>query len=293
MSWLSALSLSNNVMPPVNIAEDVFSKRWDDFIPLQETQGNENCVLNTIYSTNTSQVPVSTQSEAFVEGEVFVEQEMFLGQSQSSDNNIDEVSSLRKAVVKLQSTVNDLVINNTQYKVQVIDLQRETEALWHDFNTLERDLAQFMQYNRRENIEIIGIPQTVTDNELEDYVIFMLGKIGVRISHYDIAGCHRLYNRKNQSANVIVRFVCRQHARECLINKRKLTYISEYQNVYIAENLCPKYKDIYEQCLKMKKGKKIKQVWTYNGTICIKKSDNRNERPQKILHVNDLNDYIP
>ena len=217
----------------------------------------------------------------------FVEQEIDPGQT-----NTDEISSMKESIAKLESRVNDLVASNIKYKVQVSDLMRETEELWYNMDIMERDLGQFMQYNRRENIEIVGIPQSIPDNEIEGYVISMLGNIGVRVSHYDIAGCHRLYNRKSQSSNVIVRFVCRQHARECFINKRKLTYIDEYKNLFINENLCPRYKELYDECTKMKRSKMIKHVWTYNGSIYIKKSDNRNEKPQIILHVNDLN-YIP
>ena len=291
MSWLSALSLSNNVMPPVNIEEVVLNKSWDDFVPVSDAEYTENQFLNSGCSYSTLNNFVHDQlSFSAVEEEV--EHRILEGESRL-ENDSAEISSLKKSIKKLESAVNDLVVSNTKYKVQVIDLQRETEELWQKMYATERDLTQFMQYNRRENVEIAGIPQTIPDNEIEGYVITMLGNIGVRVSHYDIAGCHRLYNRKSQSTNVIVRFVCRQHARECLYNKRKLTYIPEYKNLYIIENLCPRYKEIYEQCLKMKKTKDIKHVWTYNGTICIKKSDNRNEKPIKILHVNDLNYYIP
>ena len=290
MSWLSALSLSNNVIPPVNIADDVLTKSWDDFVTDSDAQNySNNQVLNSGCSYGNH---AQDQFESFSAVEELVEQRIFESQS-STENDSAEILSLRKSIKKLESTVNDPVVSNTKYKVQVIDLHRETEELWQKMYTTERDLAQFMQYNRRENVEISGIPQTIPDNEIEGYVITMLSNIGVMVTHYDIAGCHRLYNRKSQSTNVIVRFVCRQHARECLSNKRKLTYLPQYKNLYILENLCTRYMEIFDRCHKMKKTKDIKHVWTYNGTICVKTSDNRNEKPQKIFHVNDLNYYIP
>ena len=151
-----------------------------------------------------------------------------------------------------------------------------------------------MQYNRRENIEIVGISESIPDNEIEEFVVVMLRRIGVtNLSHYDIVGCHRLYNRKSGSANVIVRFLNRKHAKEAHMCKKNCSQLSEYKNLRIVENLCPKIKSIFDQCLELKKANMIRHLWTRNGIIFFKSSDNYNEKPKKIMHSNDLDYYFP
>ena len=83
---------------------------------------------------------------------------------------------------------------NTKKKIS--ELRNELDDVWDVCENTERDLWQFMQYNRRENIEIVGIPETVPDNQIERTVVNILNRMGVKIQHYDIAGCHRLSNRK-------------------------------------------------------------------------------------------------
>ena len=216
-----------------------------------------------------------------------------INQTPLVENDKDDLSLLKLAVSKLESHVKDLAASNTAYKAQIIELRSEVNDLWYDIESTQKDLHQFMQYNRRENIEIVGIPKNIPDNQIETLVLNVLGSIGVNVSHYDIAGCHRLKNRRTDSSNVIVRFVCRQHARECLSNKSKLRYIEDFKTLRIIENLCPKYKSLYEQCVELKRANTINQVWSYNGTVCIKKSDSSTEKPKRILHTNDLYYHFP
>ena len=51
----------------------------------------------------------------------------------------------------------------------------------------EKDINQLNQYTRRENIEIVGIPASIKQVDLEATVIDILKNIGVTCSSYDIA----------------------------------------------------------------------------------------------------------
>ena len=57
--------------------------------------------------------------------------------------------------------------------------------------------------------------------------------------------------------------------------------------------MCHKNKDIYEQCLSLKNNGNIRKLWTYNGTIYVKKTSNYNERPKRITNVNDIHYHFP
>ena len=48
------------------------------------------------------------------------------------------------------------------------------------------------QYSRRECIEIAGIPLKITNDLLEEHVLFIFSKIDLNIDELDILACHRL-----------------------------------------------------------------------------------------------------
>ena len=131
---------------------------------------------------------------------------------------------------------------------------------------------------------------------LETIVIRILRRIGVyNLQTHEIVGCHRLKKtNKHQPANVIVRFVNRKRAHQCLDNSYRLKdLVQEFGNLVIEENLCPKFKSIHEKCAKLKKEGKIKHLWTYNGIVNLKKTDRSNERSTKIFHILDLEEHFP
>ena len=57
------------------------------------------------------------------------------------------------------------------------------------------------QNNGRNNVGILGIPQSVSDNQLEEKVADILKTIVVGITSNEIEACHRLGKKKE---NVIV-----------------------------------------------------------------------------------------
>ena len=77
-----------------------------------------------------------------------------------------------------------------------------------------------------------------------------LREIGVTgLTSFEIAACHRLRvnPNNNKPTNVIVRFINRKRAYECL---DKFVYIKEeypqfYRNLHIFENLCPISRKIF------------------------------------------------
>ena len=64
-------------------------------------------------------------------------------------------------------------------------------------------------------------------------------------------------------------------------------------NLFIIENFCPKYRAIFDACSNLKKDGKIKHLWSFNGIVHFKKSDNYRERGIKVFHISQLDDYFP
>ena len=53
--------------------------------------------------------------------------------------------------------------------------------------TLEQNLNSLGQYGRRNNLVLLGIPESILDNQLENTV----SSIGVSIQSEEIEACHR------------------------------------------------------------------------------------------------------
>ena len=87
------------------------------------------------------------------------------------------------------NTKNILIKNirdeNAQLKKTIANLQHKVIILETATNSVE-------QYDRRNNIEITGIPDNIEDKNLEHSVIEVFKAGDIQISHNDIEDCHRI-----------------------------------------------------------------------------------------------------
>ena len=58
--------------------------------------------------------------------------------------------------------------------------------------SLESSINQVKQYDRRKNIVISGIPDDISDNDLECTVVDIMKDVDVDINSSDIEACHRI-----------------------------------------------------------------------------------------------------
>ena len=210
---------------------------------------------------------------------------------------IDKIITLTTCVVKL--TENAVEATELRYKQSdaIKSLKEVNDDLMDKIYYLERDFIRIDQYSRRENIEIVGIPENIPQSKLENHVLQILHKMGVKeLNSYNIAACHRLKKRSgNKTPNVIVRFINRKFAIECFKKKKNLVKIKadyNYKTLFIIENLCSKNQSLYEHCLKLRYGGDIKHLWSYNGVVNIKFSDDEDEIPTKLFHPDDIDYYM-
>ena len=184
-----------------------------------------------------------------------------------------------------------LKTTNIRLKKDIEEMKQINGELEDNMYNLEVDLAKLSQYTRRENLQIRGIPNSVKQRYLEAHVINILAKIGVKVQHYNIAACHRLYNKNDKyPADTIIRFVNRKDCYNSYANKKKLRDIPELKNIRFLDNLCPAYKRIYRECSILRQEEKIKGFWSYKGTIYINMSENI-EDAVPIYHEIDLDEY--
>ena len=78
-------------------------------------------------------------------------------------------------------------------------LDNKVKELETKIEKLERDFNQLAQYNRRESIEITGLPDSILQKDLENVCINLLRRIGVNnLESFEISACHRLKTKSNE-----------------------------------------------------------------------------------------------
>jgi hypothetical protein len=204
-------------------------------------------------------------------------------------NKYDE---LLAKMTKYDQERKDLVIENTSLRAELLDSSKQIKMLRDSINSLE-------QYTRRDCAEIRGIPYVEGENT--NNIVMKLGeKIGVNLNKDDISTSHRLPIKRSRGeigmANnlktppgIIVKFVKRDvresfyRARKLLkdMTTRDLGYSGE-NRIFVNESLTQKNKDLFNECLKIKKDKGFRFLWTYAGKIFMRRNEN-----SQVIHVTD------
>ena len=152
-------------------------------------------------------------------------------------------------------------------------------------NRIRESQVKNEQYNRRNNVEISGIPHEILDNNLEDKVIEICKDAGIEIGHMNIEGCYQLPlsgNNAGGTKRVIVKFEDRKHSEDMpWLNK----IISSHSKAFISNLLCPDYHYLWGKC------KDLQRI-TFNEVFClgavVTTKVSKNGPLVKIYHENDL-----
>ena len=91
-----------------------------------------------------------------------------------------ENETLQSKVMVAEKASTTLCISHKKLNDRVIEMERNMHS-----NTLE-------QYSRRECIEIVGVPNSITNDLLGEHVVLIFEKRGVVMEPMNIVACHRL-----------------------------------------------------------------------------------------------------
>ena len=111
---------------------------------------------------------------------------------------MQNITNLKDEVINLK----DIIIKNLQDENK--RLKTKVNVLENKIIDLEIQNNNLDQYSRRNNVEISGIPQSVSDNQLEEKVVDILKAIDVNITTNETEASHRLGKKKK---NFIVRLL--------------------------------------------------------------------------------------
>ena len=195
-----------------------------------------------------------------------------------------ELKAIREEYIKCKEDNANLKTSIEEMKSNYVDKKKIV--------SLEKALFNSLQYNRRSNLEISGIPDIFKDNVLEKKVIDILNIYGVTISPDEIIACHRL----PRSRKIIIRFLNRMKKEDIMSKKRDQVGLSslgfpEGAKLYFSDNLNPFYNNIWYNYRKLKKEKIVVYAWIDNESIKVRRDTNSNVI--KIEHLDDLKSNFP
>ena len=198
-------------------------------------------------------------------------------------------------------------INNTLHSRQFViseifrenrDLRSHVRTLEERLLKLEKQVNNTEQNNRKNNIEVDGIPSFVTDEDLRGVVATLFNHITESdITIGDIEVAHRLYS-KSSPKPTIVRL--KRNIIEELKSKearRKLKDIAAKMNfprgtqIFLNDNQSPSMRSLSYNARLLKSNNIIFDTWFSNAAIRIKRTPTA--KPIKITHEKDLVDAFP
>ena len=189
----------------------------------------------------------------------------------------------------IKTIINASNDDNTKLHSKIEDPEMKLHETELSFNRLD-------QYNRRNNIEIQGIPSNVADEAIEDKVVNVFKSLNIDIKKSDIEGCHRL--GKANPKNTIVCFVNWKHAKEARVKKNDLKKIDNVNLNFqlnavllFSENLTPFNQCLAWKCRELKRAGKIHSSWSSKGIIKLRRT--MNEKAISILHDDQIVDLYP
>ena len=134
------------------------------------------------------------------------------------------IKKLCDEISQLSTAVNNLMTGNRNISSQLMVVSNINTLLVTCVTELEKQQAKMEQYSRRNNVEISGISNEVSDKNLEKKVIDICKESGIDLNPCDKEACHRLPSRRvntNNSKCVIVKFIKRKHSEAMLRLKKK------------------------------------------------------------------------
>ena len=197
-----------------------------------------------------------------------------------------QFEEIHKRIDAMEDSSGQLVKKNKLLKDEVMRLS-------NSLNVQKESMNELQQYVRWECLEIAGIPEEAAENT-NDIVIKVGDLMGINIESSDISISHRLSvkpsytnavkrGRGSGGSKIIVKFV-RRDIRDKFYKSRKypkdkttryLGMVRHPDNrIYINESLSPNNKYLFQECLKIKREKNFKFIWTQYGRIYVRKDAN-------------------
>ena len=168
--------------------------------------------------------------------------ELFL---KSQEHTKGIINSLTKEMKNLNA-------NFKKLESDVAVIKNANNILYKQIVSVERQCWKNAQYSRRECVDVVGLPSSIADDQLENTVCRVLLDIGANITNEKRESCHRLNKNTDRT---IVKFSRRKNCDQVMRVKGELNKLKPANldlpvgtKLYINESLCPYYRRLWNQC---------------------------------------------
>ncbi len=206
----------------------------------------------------------------------------------SPDKDNTALAALTRADFKvfLQEALRDQVTKDlladtfkqelTHLQGQVTDLQTENKFLRAKLAAVEDKQDSLEQYSRRSCLRISTPWEEKQGENTEELTIKVAALAGVDLAPAEIDRSHRVGKAGSSPRQLIVKFASFKKRQELYRARLKLrgATTSAADAIFINEDLTQTRAKIAHQARILKKSSKIKDTWTLDGLIFVRKLDN-------------------
>ena len=214
-------------------------------------------------------------------------------QSPQIDEIMRIVTDLQNSVIGNSQEILKIKVENQVLRDEKIAMATQIDTLLEDTSILKSQVEGLEQYNRVNNIEIVGLekkplPPGTEDETDEEMVLACLngmvdeerendgdGEEEDKFTSADIDICHILPKHNIEHSHV-VRFVSRKAKMYALSLKKanmNRNYKFRTKTIYINEHLTTNSKTLFSLAKQKTKALNYKHLWTRNGKIFVRKTD--------------------
>ena len=206
------------------------------------------------------------------------------------DNFQKSISGLQDDILNIRDVIiQQLQEDNSKLKDRVSCLEYKVIQLEIKINSLE-------QYGRRNNLQIGGIPTSISNDELEKTAVAILNSINVNLDSSDVEACHRIGRSKDgKPKKTILCTVNRKFCKKALHKRKKLSSVALHDNeihlknkVFISENLTNYNNKIAFYYRKLTKASLVEKCYSSNGVVHNVTKYEWRDKATKVLHMNQL-----
>ena len=193
--------------------------------------------------------------------------------AKATENQMDKMTD--RVMERLDATIKS-------YQEELRNKEKRIADLEEKVCSLEGLLDDQEQYSRRESLRFSGIaesPHECTDDLILD-VVNKAMSVEPPLQREDIARSHRSGDKakaKSGRRAILVRFATYRVRDRVIRARRNLKRVNERQEekLFVNEDLTKYRNNLLYQARNLKKDKRIKDVWTWDGIIRVQDFHNR------------------